>query len=140
MPAASSSATFGSGHSLPMPLMPPPATPAMPALANMGIIVPPRVLSNSTSPRPPTLQLGNSSRPAGGHTTQLEIGLQFGYQMATLQHTCAQQAQRLEALEQQAQMVSEPTCDYDTDRRASLNRRPPCLQSICTYHMHVPPS
>ena len=137
MPAASSSATFGSGHSLPMPPMPPPA---MPALANMGIIVPPRMLSNATSrPQPQQLQLGNSTRP-GGHTAQLEIGLQFGYQMATLQHTCAQQAQRLEALEQQAQTVSEPTCDYDTDRRASLNRRPPCLQSICTYHMHVPPS
>ena len=89
------------------------------SLANMGITIPPRM-------QPPQLQLGNGSRmqmpqpQPPSQTAAIETGVQFGYQMATLQHTCQQQAgalqqqaSRLDLLE--ACQMSEPTCDYHTD-------------------------
>lgn len=77
----------------------------------MGITIPPR----TPFPPQPQLTLGNGTRmtmPGANPTAGIEMGVQFGFQMATLQHTCQQQADRLEWL---AAQESEPTCDYDTD-------------------------
>ena len=132
MPAASSGDAYGSSNSIggvavtphppgfPMPGFQPqwPCGPAG-SLANMGITIPPRM-------QPPQLQLGNGNRmqmpqpQPPSQTAAIEMGVQFGFQMATLQHTCQQQAgalqqqaDRLDLLE--AQRMSEPTCDYHTD-------------------------
>ena len=132
MPAASSGDAYGSSNSIggvavtphppafPMPGFAPqwPCGPAG-SLANMGITIPPRM-------QPPQLQLGNGSRmqmpqpQPPSQTAAIEMGVQFGMAMCTLQHTCQQQAgalqqqaDRLDLLE--ACQMSEPTCDYHTD-------------------------
>ena len=87
--------------------------PATHGLANLGIQIPPR----TPFPPAPQLTLGNGTRMTMPHTNPtaaIEMGVQFGFQMATLANQCQQQADRLAAFELQAQQ-SEPTCDYDTD-------------------------